>query len=338
MSRKYRAIWVTLLAMLLLLGLTGAALAGDDAARVAAQVNQLRQQAGVPAVQLDSALCQLAQAKAQDMVQNNYFGQTSPTYGSFSSMLKKFNISYSSAAQCLVRSGSLDRAQQVLQNFSSNRSVMLDKKYDRLGVGVATKGYYTYLVEVYVQSCQPGSSSGSCPGTTPSTGGQSGSGSQPGSDSGNQSGTTPGGSTTPTGPAPGSGSSTPVAGLTADEQKMVDMVNAERAARGLSPLKVNLELTKVARLKAKDMIDNNYFSHTSPTYGSPFDMMKQFDITYRAAGENLAGAPDVNTAHTNLMNSPGHRANILNASFTEVGIGILPGSIYGKIFVQMFIG
>ncbi|MFZ5591659.1 MAG: CAP domain-containing protein [Bacillota bacterium] len=322
MSRKYRAIWVTLLAMLLLLGLSGAALAGDDAARVAAQVNQLRQQAGVPAVQLDSTLCQLAQLKAQDMVQNNYFGQTSPTYGSFSSMLKKFNISYSNAAQCLVRSTSLDRAQQALQNSSSNRKVLLDKKYGRLGVGVAKKGSYTYLVEVFVQSCQPGS----------------GSSSQPGNSGGSRSGSAPGGSTTPTVPAPGSGSSTPVAGLTADEQKMVDLVNAERAAQGLAPLKVNLELTRVARLKAKDMIDNNYFSHTSPTYGSPFDMMKQFGITYRTAGENLAGAPDVNTAHTNLMNSPGHRANILNASFKEVGIGILPGSVYGKIFVQMFIG
>ncbi|WP_242826072.1 CAP domain-containing protein [Desulfurispora thermophila] len=322
MSRKYRAIWVTLLAMLLLLGLSGAALAGDDAARVAAQVNQLRQQAGVPAVQLDSTLCQLAQLKAQDMVQNNYFGQTSPTYGSFSSMLKKFNISYTSAAQCLVRSTSLDRAQQALQNSSSNRKVLLDKKYGRLGVGVAKKGSYTYLVEVFVQSCQPGS----------------GSGSQPGNSGGSQSGSAPGGSTTPTVPAPGTGSSTPVAGLTADEQKMVDLVNAERAAQGLAPLKVNLELTRVARLKAKDMIDNNYFSHTSPTYGSPFDMMKQFGITYRTAGENLAGAPDVNTAHTNLMNSPGHRANILNANFKEVGIGVLEGSIYGKIFVQMFIG
>ncbi len=130
----------------------------------------------------------------------------------------------------------------------------------------------------------------------------------------------------------------PVKGLTADEQRMVELVNQERAAAGLPALKVNLELVKVARLKAQDMVANNYFSHTSPTYGSPFAMMKQFGITYRTAGENLAGAPNMEMAHKNLMNSPGHRANILNTSFTQMGIGVAEGSPYGKIFVQMFIG
>lgn len=130
----------------------------------------------------------------------------------------------------------------------------------------------------------------------------------------------------------------PVKGLTADEQCMVELVNQERARYGLPALKVNPELVKVARLKAQDMVANNYFSHTSPTYGSPFEMMKQFGITYRTAGENLAGAPAVEIAHQNLMNSPGHRANILNSSFTQVGIGVVEGSPYGKIFVQMFIG
>jgi len=125
--------------------------------------------------------------------------------------------------------------------------------------------------------------------------------------------------------------------LTADEQKMVDLVNQERAKNGLPALKVNFELVKVARLKAKDMVDLNYFSHTSPTYGDPFAMMRQFGITYLAAGENLAGAPSVETAHQNLMNSPWHRANILNSSFTEIGIGVVSGSQYGKIFVQEFI-
>ncbi|MGB9904169.1 MAG: CAP domain-containing protein, partial [Desulfotomaculales bacterium] len=123
-----------------------------------------------------------------------------------------------------------------------------------------------------------------------------------------------------------------------DEQKMVALVNQERAKYGLAPLKVNMELVRVARLKAQDMVENNYFSHTSPTYGSPFEMMKQFGISYRTAGENLAGAPSVEVAHQSLMNSSGHRANILNPSFTQVGIGVAEGSVYGKIFVQMFIG
>ncbi len=126
--------------------------------------------------------------------------------------------------------------------------------------------------------------------------------------------------------------------LSADEQKMLDLVNAERAKAGVAPLAVNPKLTEVARIKAKDMIDNNYFSHTSPTYGSPGDMIKKFGIAYNTVGENLAGASSVDAAHTNLMNSSGHRANILNQSFKEVGIGIVDGGPYGKMFVQMFIG
>lgn len=127
-------------------------------------------------------------------------------------------------------------------------------------------------------------------------------------------------------------------GLTVEEQQMLNLVNQERQKQGLQPLKANLELTKVARVKAKDMIDNNYFAHQSPTYGSPFDMMKQFGISYRTAGENLAGNQTVEGAHNALMNSDGHRANILNANYTEVGIGIVSGGPYGKMFVQMFKG
>ncbi|PWA12623.1 hypothetical protein DCC39_05215 [Pueribacillus theae] len=127
-------------------------------------------------------------------------------------------------------------------------------------------------------------------------------------------------------------------GLTAEEQQMLNLVNTERQKNGLKPLKANLELTKVARVKAKDMIDKGYFDHNSPTYGSPFDMMKQFGISYRTAGENLAGNQTVEKAHTSLMNSDGHRANILNSGYTEVGIGIVDGGQYGKMFVQMFIG
>jgi len=128
------------------------------------------------------------------------------------------------------------------------------------------------------------------------------------------------------------------AGLTADEQKMLDLINAERKKAGLSPLAIDMRLVKISRLKSKDMIDNNYFSHTSPTYGSPFDALKANGITYRYAGENLAGAATVEKAHTNLMNSPGHRANILNPNFNYVGIGIVDGGPYGKMFTQTFIG
>ncbi|MEW6696651.1 MAG: CAP domain-containing protein [Bacillota bacterium] len=124
----------------------------------------------------------------------------------------------------------------------------------------------------------------------------------------------------------------------ADEQAMLNMINKERAAKGLKPLAMDGKLTQIARTKAKDMVDNNYFSHNSPTHGSPFDMMKKNGITYRYAGENLAGAPDVNTAHQNLMKSPAHRANILSDKYTKVGIGVVSGGPYGKMYVQEFNG
>lgn len=126
--------------------------------------------------------------------------------------------------------------------------------------------------------------------------------------------------------------------LTADEQQMVSLVNQERAKQGVQALAVDMRLVKVARMKSMDMIKNNYFSHQSPVYGSPFDMLKAQGITYRTAGENLAGNSSVTAAHTGLMNSPGHRANILNAAFTKVGIGIIKGGPYGMMFTQEFIG
>ena len=123
-----------------------------------------------------------------------------------------------------------------------------------------------------------------------------------------------------------------------DEKVVYDLINKQRAQNGLSPLKENSELQRVARIKAQDMVNNNYFSHTSPTYGSPFDMMKSFKISYNTAGENIAGNSSNSSAVTAWMNSPGHRANILNSSFNQTGIGVVTGSKYGKIYVQMFIG
>lgn len=122
--------------------------------------------------------------------------------------------------------------------------------------------------------------------------------------------------------------------LSASEQKMVDLVNQERAKAGVAALKVDTELSRVARIKSQDMKDNNYFSHTSPTYGSPFEMMKSFGIKYRAAGENLAKHGSVDSAHVGLMNSEGHRKNILNPNFTHIGIGIVDNRYYTQMFIS----
>ena len=135
-----------------------------------------------------------------------------------------------------------------------------------------------------------------------------------------------------------SGTGTTTSQLTADEQEVFDLINAKRVANGLSALKIDDELQNVARVKAQDMVNNNYFSHTSPTYGSPFDMMKSFGISYKTAGENIAGNSSNSGAVNAWMNSSGHKANILNSSFNYTGIGVVSSPKYGKIYVQMFMG
>ncbi|MCX7710030.1 MAG: CAP domain-containing protein [Clostridia bacterium] len=142
----------------------------------------------------------------------------------------------------------------------------------------------------------------------------------------------------PTTPKPTPAPTTPPAGVSQEEQTLLNLINKERANAGIGPLAFDMELMKVARLKAKDMVDNNYFSHQSPTYGSPFDMMKQFGVTFKTAGENLAGNQTLEGAVKAWMNSEGHRKNILNGSFNYTGLGIVPSPTYGKMLVQMFIG
>jgi uncharacterized protein YkwD len=105
----------------------------------------------------------------------------------------------------------------------------------------------------------------------------------------------------------------------------------------LRPLAINLTLTALARQKAQDILTNNYFAHLSPTLGSAFDQMKRAGIKYTAAGENLGKARDAAWAHARLMASDGHRANILNPAFTEVGIGVIPYT-YGVCVAEFFIG
>lgn len=123
-----------------------------------------------------------------------------------------------------------------------------------------------------------------------------------------------------------------------EEQKMLDLINVERSKVGAAPLKSDTKLMEVAKIKADDIVKNNYFLHTSPTYGSPFEMMKKFGITYKTAAENIAGNSSVEAAHTALMKSEGHRTNILNPNFNFIGIGISTSPVYGKVFAQMFIG
>ncbi|HZK52800.1 MAG TPA: CAP domain-containing protein [Desulfosporosinus sp.] len=119
---------------------------------------------------------------------------------------------------------------------------------------------------------------------------------------------------------------------------MLDLINQERSRAGVGPLKIDSKLQTMAQAKSDDMVAKAYFDHTSPTYGSPFEMMKKFGISYTSAGENIAGNSSVDKAHAALMNSPGHKANILKASFNYIGIGMTASAKYGKMFAQDFVG
>lgn len=122
------------------------------------------------------------------------------------------------------------------------------------------------------------------------------------------------------------------------EGEVIRLTNQERAKNGLSPLKADWQLSRVARYKSADMRDKGYFSHTSPTYGSPFTMMKNFNINYRSAAENIAaGQPSAQAVVKAWMESPGHRKNILTPNFTHIGVGYVKGGSYGTYWTQMFI-
>jgi uncharacterized protein YkwD len=120
------------------------------------------------------------------------------------------------------------------------------------------------------------------------------------------------------------------------ETQMLELINIERTKEGLKPLRADRELTLVARAHSKDMFARGYFAHENQQGEDPFDRMKKAKVKFKAAGENLALAQTLELAHTNLMNSPGHRANILNPDFGRVGIGILDGGFYGLMVSQEF--
>lgn len=122
-----------------------------------------------------------------------------------------------------------------------------------------------------------------------------------------------------------------------DQKVILNLVNKERVSRGLKPMKLNTKLNKLAKIKSDDMHRNSYFSHKSPVYGSPFDLMKKYNVDYMTAGENIAKGQDTpEFVMKSWMNSSGHRKNILNPRFKEMGVS---RDEYGNnIWTQMFIG
>ncbi len=278
----------------------------SDAQQAAAIVNQARQQKGLAPLTLDPTLARLALLKAQDMAERGYFGHQSPTYGSPWEMLRDAGVSFTCAGESLAKGPSALAVTRALLRYGQN--TLLSTRYQYIGIAAVPASGTKIWVFLYTGTARVNQTVSGVPARPPAT---------------------------PPAMQPPAGTTDE---LIRDEARMLALVNQARAQSGLAPLAGDHELVRLARLKARDMIERGYFGHQSPTYGSPFDMLRSAGISYRYAGENLAGAPDVETAHNNLMASPGHRANILNPNYTRVGIGVVEGGPYGKIFVQLFVG
>ena len=143
--------------------------------------------------------------------------------------------------------------------------------------------------------------------------------------------------TTSTSNLSGTGTTTTSFSMSENEKIIFNLLNEARAKAGLAKLSADSSLFKIARLKSQDMVKNSYFSHTSPTYGSPFKMMKTYGITYKVAGENIAGNPSLEAAVTAWLNSATHKQNILSNSYNYIGIGVEKSDTYGYVITTMFI-
>ena len=171
-------------------------------------------------------------------------------------------------------------------------------------------------------------------GTAGSTGSSDSSGTAGSTGSSDSSGPT--GST---GTTDSTGSTGTVSTVNSMEKQVASLTNSERKAKGLSALTLDNQLSKLARLKAEDMAKKGYFSHTSPTYGSAFDMMNKYGVSYRTAGENIAkGQKTAESVMNGWMNSSGHRANILSSAYTNIGVGYAKDSRGNTYWVQIFKG
>jgi uncharacterized YkwD family protein len=305
-SRKPAVLVVALLltiALLIPAALAHANAPSADESKLISGINQARQQAGVQPLANTAGLNQVA----LDLL---------TTRTSVSQALRNQGISYRSACTLRVNSGNVNLVVRALTGSCAPQA--LQPQYSQVGVAIRNNVTVVVLINGVVSGQQPPPTQPTPPPTQP----------------------TPPPPAEPTPPPPTQPAPTPNPGsMTANELKIVDLVNAERAKLGLRALAVDAKLSQVARLKSEDMRDNRYFAHQSPTYGSPFEMMRQFGITYRTAGENIAaGQRTPEEAMRGWMNSSGHRANILNSSFTHIGVGHAVGGSYGNYWTQMFIG
>lgn len=126
--------------------------------------------------------------------------------------------------------------------------------------------------------------------------------------------------------------------LSTEEEEFLESINEIRIKNNLPELIIDDAIQNVARLKAQDLIENNYFSHTSPKYGTLFEMLSSSSITYKTASENIAGNSSISGAINSWMNSESHKSNILSNTFNYTGVAVVHSNTYGKILVQIFVG
>lgn len=126
--------------------------------------------------------------------------------------------------------------------------------------------------------------------------------------------------------------------LSEEEQEVLNLINQYRLENGLKELKPFSKLQEVSKIKAEDLVNNKYFSHTSPNLGTPFEMLKSNGIDYKIAGENLAGNITAKRAVEAWINSPSHKDNIMEEKYEYTGICVIESQVYGKIYVQLFMG
>lgn len=126
--------------------------------------------------------------------------------------------------------------------------------------------------------------------------------------------------------------------LTVDETELLSIINSERKKNNLPEFQIDEKIQNVARLKAEDLVQNNYFSHVSPTYGTPFEMLKSHNINYKTASENIAGNSNISDAVKSWLSSESHKKNILSNDYNYTGIAVVDSIAYGKIIVELFVG
>lgn len=286
--------------------------------QVVEQTNQIRAQKNLPPLQQDYTLTAAAREQAQKTA-NSY----SYNYDTLYQLVNSGK--YQTVRMQILRSTNI--VQLAKSQLNNANSPALQDQYNVIGVGVVDSKYFGKVaVQIFAQAKNTSQPSQEQPKPQQPQQPQQPS---PTPEPKPQPAPTPQ-------PNPGNTEPAPVNNgtLSAFQNKVAELVNQERAKEGLQPLVVKMDLTNVAQVKAEDMAKNKYFSHTSPTYGSPFEMMKKFGINYSYAGENIAmGYTTPESVMEGWMNSPGHKKNILNPNFKEIGIGYTAD---GSYWVQMF--